>query len=406
MTGKKYIFAGWLIDGSGKEVQKRVCLVVEEGKITSTGSIEDFANIDPSLVTDLSHCTLLPPLIDCNVNLCSSAAVDKKRRKSQALAGFDEISLLISQHVHFCQSHGVLGVADGGSARDYVLRYRDNTIGSNGETIAIKTSAPVSHNESCSNHNDESLGSTPSTISADIDRYDYIKIMNSEEVHHNMPAASFSSYFEDDELDTIVRLADQKGKKVIALANGERAVKAALKSGCHAIEQGSFMGEENLKRMAASGVVWIPAFLSIKSGLENFTTMSQDGVTKIIKQQLEQLSQARAFGVKAALGTGAGSSGIIHGESVVEELKYFIKGGYSLVEAIRCVSANGAELLDISEMGLLQEGRAATFIVSRGMPAQLPRKLTYLEAIYINGEPSKVYRKNPIKKVSQWSRNP
>ncbi|MDH4331615.1 MAG: hypothetical protein OEV89_03465 [Desulfobulbaceae bacterium] len=42
-------------------------------------------------------------------------------------------------------------------------------------------------------------------------------------------------------------------------------------------------------------------------------------------------------------------------------------------------------------------GRKATFLISRGTVQQLPRKLSYLEGIYVDGAPSSTYRKNPVK---------
>jgi imidazolonepropionase-like amidohydrolase len=96
------------------------------------------------------------------------------------------------------------------------------------------------------------------------------------------------------------------------------------------------------------------------------------------------------------VGTGAGSIGILHGESMVEEMKLFIKAGYSLAETIRCASENGARFFGMEKLGLLTVGRKATFLIARGTAQQLPRKLSYLEGIYIDGKPSSEYRKIPV----------
>jgi imidazolonepropionase-like amidohydrolase len=101
--------------------------------------------------------------------------------------------------------------------------------------------------------------------------------------------------------------------------------------------------------------------------------------------------------VTTAVGTGAGSAGILHGESMVEEMKLFIKAGYSLSETIRCASANGAGFFGMEKLGILAVGRKATFLIARGTAQQLPRKLSYLESIYIHGAPSTTYRKNPAR---------
>jgi imidazolonepropionase-like amidohydrolase len=123
-------------------------------------------------------------------------------------------------------------------------------------------------------------------------------------------------------------------------------------------------------------------------------------VEKNLNHQIEQLAMARELKVKVALGTDAGSLGVLHGESMVEEMKLFRKAGYSFAETVQCATGNGAALLGIDDFGLIATGKTATFLVARGAPAQLPRKLSYLEAIYLKGEPSKLYQKNPVKHIA------
>jgi imidazolonepropionase-like amidohydrolase len=54
---------------------------------------------------------------------------------------------------------------------------------------------------------------------------------------------------------------------------------------------------------------------------------------------------------------------------------------------MQTATSNGAKLLGIEGTGLIARGRPAQFIVARATPAMLPRKLSYLEAIYLDGEP-------------------
>jgi imidazolonepropionase-like amidohydrolase len=120
---------------------------------------------------------------------------------------------------------------------------------------------------------------------------------------------------------------------------------------------------------------------------------------KMLAEQLTQLRLARELGVKTAVGTGAGSVGILLGESMGEEMKLFIKAGYSLAETIRCASENGVGFFGMEQPGTLTVGRQATFLITRGTVQQLPRKLSYLEGIYVDDAPSVTYRKNPVKTV-------
>jgi hypothetical protein len=43
----------------------------------------------------------------------------------------------------------------------------------------------------------------------------------------------------------------------------------------------------------------------------------------------------------------------------------------------------------MENLGALTVGRKATFLVARGTVPQLPRKLSYLENVYVEGAPSK-----------------
>ncbi len=164
------------------------------------------------------------------------------------------------------------------------------------------------------------------------------------------------------------------------------------------------MGRENLQLMAEKGTFWVPTVFTMKAFLMNFAHAGAHADRQVIEKnlthQLGQLTLARMLGVNVALGTDSGSLGVLHGESMVEEMKLFQKAGYNLAETVRCATSNGASLLGLDDFGLLIKGRAATFLVVRGAPSQLPRKLFYLEDIYRNGQPSTFYRKNPIKHIA------
>jgi imidazolonepropionase-like amidohydrolase len=187
-------------------------------------------------------------------------------------------------------------------------------------------------------------------------------------------------------------------------ANGRLPVQEALEGGCHSIEHGFFMGRDNLARMAERQCVWVPTACTMKAYaeiLDHERDYAAAGVAqRNLSDQLRQLAIARELGVTVALGTDAGSPGVLHGESVFEEMKLLAKAGYSLAEIVRCATSAAARLMGLdTSMGLIAEGRSADFIVARGTPAQLPRKLSYLEGIYIGGKPCELYRKNPHKHV-------
>jgi imidazolonepropionase-like amidohydrolase len=394
MGGIRFIVAGRFIDGSGADVRRNVFLAVKDGIIIAIGSAADLP-LNEGVIDDFSHCTILPALVDCSISLLRSPSVDRRVRLSAEEAGFAKKTAMLEKHISYCHAHGVQGVADSDD-RDLVKRYQDGM--AQGCIIDIRTSGRLCH----SRHN-----ATCNSLGGDFLKVGYSGNIEDEE----------SPYSRLNHEDLCHILQHRGGKKAVIVANGPQQVEEALESGCDAIEQGYGMGEDNLRRMAEKDVLWIPSVLRAKNALDGAGSggnvccrFSQRYVApgkpvpgaeafwkKMLTEQLTQLRFARKFGVTTAVGTGAGSVGILHGESMVEEMKLFIKAGYSREETIRSASENGARFFGMKQLGALTVGGKATFLIARGTVKQLPRKLSYLEGIYVDGGPSITYRKNPVK---------
>ncbi len=387
MHGAQYIIAGRFIDGSAGYIGRKVLLTIGGGIINAIGSLSDLPPSDGGNVHDFSHCTLLPALVDCSVSLARSPSIDPVVRAAAAEADASERYRLIERHVSYCHAYGVLGLADAdrlsGSERDGAEQNSD---------ACIKRSAPFAKDGS-----------------------DFLRISYSPDIEDEKSTTSLLS---QKELAHVVACRGER--KVVVVANGPRQVAEALAAGCDAIEQGYGMGEENLRFMARNNVLWIPSVLRAKNSLDGAGSGGEvccrfslryvapgkavPGAEafwkKSLAKQLGQMRLARELGVITAVGTGAGCVAILHGESMVEEMKLFLKAGYSLEETVRCASENGARFFAMQKLGALAVGRPATFLITRGTAQQLPRKLSYLEGIYIDGKPSGSYHKNPVKAVA------
>lgn len=397
MGGTRFIVAGSLVDGSGAEVRRNVFLAVAGASITAIGPAAELQRDDAAVIDDFSHCTILPALVDCSVALSRSPSVDSVVRQAADEAGLAEKAALIGRHIRYCQAHGVLGMADSDDADGLVARYQEGM--AQEAMIAIRTSGRL-----CRSRQDCPAGTWAGG--------DFIKIGYSADIEEGEASDSPLT-----RADLCRLLANRDGRKTVVVANGRQQVGEALQAGCDAIEQGYGMGEANLREMAAKGVLWIPSVVRARNALDGaggggdvacrFSTRyvapgkpkpgAEAYWKKMLAEQLAQLRLARKLGVKTAVGTGAGSGGILHGESMVEEMKQFIRAGYSLAATVRCASETGARFFGMENLGALAVGRQATFLVARGTVQQLPRKLSYLEGIYVNGAPSEAYRKNPVK---------
>jgi imidazolonepropionase-like amidohydrolase len=402
----KHILVGWLVDGSGGPIREKIVLRIGGGRFTAVASPADFSPSELAQVIDLSHCTVLPPLVDCHLHLSMSGTTDPQAREAGRSAGYDELRPVMLRHLEDLFTHGVLAVRDGGDRGGFALRLRDD--GGMHPAVIVRQAGRAWHRQGrygalIGRHPGEqqSLAEACAGEEAAIDQ---IKLVNSGLNSLERFAAETEPQFTAAEIAEGVRIAVSQGRRVMAHANGVLPVRWAIEGGVHSIEHGYFMGTENLELLAEKGVVWVPTLLTMKAFATNPASgtkgLDRQVAEKNLAHQLAQLATARRLGVTVALGSDAGSPGVLHGESLVEEIKLVMKAGYTLAEAVRCVTVNGAQLLGLEEgFGPLVTGARANFLVARGGPAQLPRKLGFLEAIYLDGEPTALYRRNPVKHV-------
>ena len=395
MAETRDILVGWLIDGTGAPARKRMVLQVRGGVIVAVTPVHGEA---PGDVQDLSWATVAPPFIDSHVHLAMTGAVDEAVRSRQLAADCDELLPVIDRHVRDLFAHGILAVRDGGDRHSCVQRFveeRDDL------PIRIVTPGPAW----CREGRYGRLIGTALAEGKDLatawegDGYDLVKLVNSGLNSLKEYGRTTRKQFGREEIAALVARAARSGKRVMVHANGVEAVWEAVEGGCHSIEHGFFMGRENLERMAERGVVWVPTAVT----MQQYAEVMMDGgdragadvARRNLAHQLEQIRLARELGVTVACGTDAGSPGVLHGQSFFEEMKLLIKGGFTLEEAVQSATAIGARLLGGAGSGTLEIGQPADFLVARGIPAQLPRKFAYLEAIYRAGRQDDRYRKHP-----------
>lgn len=397
-----HIRVGWLIDGSGGPIQKNQVITVESGRITAVSPEAD-TDPDAGRITDLSRCVVLPPLIDSHIHLCMSGSIDPELRKRQLEFGYEDLVPVMAEHLRHLFSHGVLAIRDGGDRLGSVLRYlRDEHDRSDNPVIVQSPGIAYHRKDRYGGLIAEAVAQQVSLLEAWQRRKEQpglIKIVNSGLNSLTRYGHETKPQFSESEMRELVRAAKRSGASVMVHANGTVPVGTALRAGCDSIEHGFFMGRENLDRMADTGTFWVPTAYTMKAFAENAdsyrTVIDRDVVAKTLENQLQQLAYARERGVRVAMGTDSGSIGVLHGESMVEEMKLYMKAGYSLSEAICCATEGAAQLLGLPDFGSIRVGKPARFLVTKGMPSQLPRKLSYLEAIFIDGRPSPLYRRDP-----------
>ena len=71
---------------------------------------------------------------------------------------------------------------------------------------------------------------------------------------------------------------------------------------------------------------------------------------------------------------------------MIQEMRLLMDAGYSLEEAVMGATSVGADLLGLPEVGTLEPGMNADFIVVSGPPSKLPESLESIVMICRNGD--------------------
>ena len=122
-----------------------------------------------------------------------------------------------------------------------------------------------------------------------------------------------------EEIRGMIALAHDEGLCVMAHANGDAAVRAALSGGVDSIEHGAYLTEETLCQLAESDAVWVPTLATIGNliGCGRFP----DTVLKpLLAYQMQAVRTAAEKGAKIACGSDAGAFRVLHGQGGLDEL--------------------------------------------------------------------------------------
>lgn len=116
----------------------------------------------------------------------------------------------------------------------------------------------------------------------------------------------------------MIACAHDEGFSVMAHANGDGTVCAALAGGVDSIEHGAYLTDETLCRLAESHAVWVPTLVTIGNliGCGRFP----DTVLKpLLEYQMNAVKKAAALGAKIACGSDAGAYRVLHGQGGIDE---------------------------------------------------------------------------------------
>jgi len=187
----------------------------------------------------------------------------------------------------------------------------------------------------------------------------------------------------DAELQAIVQEAHRHGLKVAAHAHGTEGVVAAVTAGVASIEHGSILNDAAIELMKRRGTYLVPTAYLL--GTFSFDSMPRPIAAKARQViPLAQDSHRRAIkaGVKIAFGTDAGV--YPHGDNA-RELAVYVGYGMRPADAIRTATVNAADLLGVTDRGIIAQGKLADLIAVKGNPLENVRVLEQVQWVMKGG---------------------
>jgi imidazolonepropionase-like amidohydrolase len=181
---------------------------------------------------------------------------------------------------------------------------------------------------------------------------------------HTGPAGA--QQYSDEELRTIADEAHRAGLRVAAHAHGDDGIRAAIEAGIDCIEHGSLMSDETLDLMIERGTFLVPTtYLADGMDVSHAAPELQAKASEVFPRAKETIRKAVERGARIACGTDAPA--IPHGKNA-KELLALVDRGMTPLQAIRAATTVAADLIDVDDRGRLEAGLLADVIAVPGDP--------------------------------------
>jgi imidazolonepropionase-like amidohydrolase len=187
-----------------------------------------------------------------------------------------------------------------------------------------------------------------------------------------------------EEVRTLVEETRMRGRLSSAHVRGERSSQVAAEAGVDSIEHATYASDDTLWMIRDKGLTLVPGLRYLYSIVENGPkfgiteeVIGPSGLRDEIKQAGDTYRRARDLGIKMCPGGDFGFAWCPHGE-YAKDIQVFVDViGYTPLEALRCATLWGAELMRMSDrIGSLEPGKLADLVVVDGDPL---RDITILQ---------------------------
>lgn len=379
-----------------KEINEPCYIVVERGLIKDIVLVRNSALPEGKLI-DLSDLYILPGLIDCHVHLFMEGIFDMAERAERWKEVWEITLLRAAKNLERTIKSGVTTVRDLGCpskitavlsevVKKKIILAPD--VLRAGQAISI-TGGHFYYSGNYQADGIEEIRKAVRVLCRE--KVQVIKLMLTGCVNFVLQNAG-AVEFTREEVITAIEEAHRLGKKVAVHVNGEEGVKLALDCGADTIEHGALLDEDIIDYLTEKDFYWIPTLIPFQKmydyGVEyDYAAFPPENIAAIYEKHYLTVRKAFEAGVKIAVGTDAGSLGVLHGD-VLSEIKLLNQyGGLNQKEALQAATKWAAEALGLKESrGTLAVGKKADIIGVKKNPLSDLDNLKEIVFVCHNGE--------------------
>jgi imidazolonepropionase-like amidohydrolase len=203
------------------------------------------------------------------------------------------------------------------------------------------------------------------------------------------------------EIREIAETARSFGRQSFAHASGDAGIDRAIEGGVDSIEHGYFIRDDQLVRLAATGIAWVPTFAPVAAQLRHADRMGwdqavRDNLRRILDGHAASLRRAHQLGVRIVAGSDAGSYGVPHGSGFLWEMQLMEEAGVPPAAVIRSATAAGSDRLAFREkFGRIVPGYRSRFILASRPPLETVAHLRGERIVVFDGEPRELGAETP-----------
>jgi len=398
-SGHVVVHAGHMLDVKTGKLLADQALVIEDGKIISSGAAAEAKIPADALRIELPNATVLPGLIDAHTHLTMEprfgydrlaisvpreALIGAKNARSTLLAGFTTVRNVGARGYSDIALRDAINAGDVPGPRLLVSGPALSVTGGHCDNNMLP-----SEYHAVSDGVADGIAAVQHKVRENI-KYgaDLIKVCATGGVL-SLGDNPQASQYTLEEMKAIVADAHRLGRKVAAHAHGAEGIRWAAEAGVDSIEHGSYIDDAAIAAMKEHGTYLVPTlylgdWMIDNAGLTRLPPPLLAKAQEVIPAARKNIAHAFASGVKVAFGTDAAV--YPHGLNA-HEFAVMVRLGLTPLQAIQAATLNAADLLGWSgKVGTLEPGAWADIVAVDGDPVKDVTTLERVKFVMKGGE--------------------